>query len=100
MFYSDRIALRGVAAKIWLCIPLILLASACDSSVIQEAQRAESDGHLINNEAMAEMYPQSFRAGEPQYLERDFEAGANFICDEIKAKHGEDICAEYDINWR
>jgi len=35
-----------------------------------------------------------------RYLERDFEAGANFICDEIMIKRGRDICAESDINFR
>lgn len=57
-------------------------------------------GPRISNELMAEMYPSSFRKGDPPYLERDFEAGANFICDEIKMKRHRDICAEADINWR
>ena len=54
----------------------------------------------IDNAAMAEMYPRSFRAGDPAYSERDFEAGADFICDEIKAKYERDICSEPAINWR
>ncbi|WP_157058239.1 hypothetical protein [Altererythrobacter epoxidivorans] len=65
-----------------------------------EAQAAKNEGRVINNEMMTSMYPETFRLGDPQYLERDFEAGAEFICDEIKEKRGEDICASSDINWR
>ena len=57
-------------------------------------------GPRISNEMMSEMYPSSFRSGSPPYLERDFEAGANFICDDIKQKRHKDICAEGDIHWR
>lgn len=84
----------------WLCLLALLLLSACDSAMIQEAQRAEDEGEVISNEAMEAMYPQSFRSGSPVYLERDFEAGADFICDEIKAKHDRDICSEPEIHWR
>lgn len=58
------------------------------------------DGAVVNNEAMVAMYPSTFRPGSPAYLERDFEAGADFICDEIKVKYQRDICSEPDINWR
>ncbi len=57
-------------------------------------------GERISNDLMAETYPTSFKAGKPAYLERDFEAGANFICDEIKQKRKHDFCADPDINWR
>jgi len=46
------------------------------------------------------MYPNSFSPADPPDLERDFEAGADFICDEIKQKRGKDLCSEADINWR
>lgn len=59
-----------------------------------------SEQQFISNELMTSMYPASFRPGNPPYLERDFEAGANFICDEIKIKRGQDLCSEPDINWR
>ena len=73
--------------------------TSCDSAVIKEAKSAENDGRLISNEMMAQMYPRSFKNGNPQYLERDFEAGANFICDELKERHKRDVCAE-ELNWR
>jgi hypothetical protein len=75
-----------------------LLTAAC-SDLVREAMDAEADGRVINNEIMSTMYPSSFRSGNPQYLERDFEAGADFICDEIEIKYKRDVCSE-DINWR
>lgn len=65
-----------------------------------EAQAAKNDGRVIDNELMTQMYPESYVTGDPEYLERDFEAGADFICDEIQEKRGEDVCASSDINWR
>lgn len=73
--------------------------SGCDD-VTSEARRASSEGRVINNNVMMQLYPETFVAGTPSYLERDFEAGANFICDELKMKRGRDICADSDINWR
>ncbi len=84
----------------WLCVPAVFAITGCDSPVIREAKEAESEGRVINNEAMRAMYPASFRPGSPQYLERDFEAGAEFICDEIKVKYKRDICSEERMNWR
>ena len=55
---------------------------------------------VIDNEAMTSMYTKTYQAGEPQYHERDFEAGADFICDDIRLKRGEDLCAAEDIDWR
>jgi len=86
--------------SLWLCAPLLMLATACDSAIVDEAQRAEDEGAVVDNGAMEAMYPETFRSGSPAYLERDFEAGADFICDEIKAKHKRDICSEPEINWR
>lgn len=77
-----------------------MLTAACDSSVVKEAKRAEADGRVVDNQIMMAMYPSTFRPGRPPYLERDFEAGADFICDEIQAKYKRDICAEPKINWR
>jgi hypothetical protein len=68
--------------------------------VVTEAARAQNEGQIINNEMMAATYPETFRSGKPPHLERDFEAGADFICDEIKLKCGQDICADTDIKWR
>jgi len=84
----------------WLCIPASFVIAGCDSPIVREAKKAESEGRIINNEAMRAMYPASFRSGSPQYLERDFEAGADFICDEIKVKYKRDICSEERMNWR
>jgi hypothetical protein len=78
---------------------LAAVLSGCNS-VVGEALKAERDGRVINNEMMAATYPSSFRRGQPPYLERDFEAGAAFICEEIRLKRGRDLCAEKDINWR
>lgn len=97
MDHSGRTAM---SATRWLCIPLLALATACDSSLVRQAEQAESDGDIISNEAMSAMYPHSFRPGFPKYLERDFEAGADFICDEIKLQYDRDICADPQINWR
>ena len=86
-----------------LCIPLLTLTTACgvsDSSIIREAKEAEKEDRIINNELMYEMYPKSFRKGNPQYLERDFEAGVNFMCDEFRVQYKRDICAEPEIHWR
>ena len=96
---DDRVPYRRRLVML-LCTPLLMLAAACDSAVVDEAQRAEDEGAVVSNEAMKAMYPASFRPGSPVYLERDFEAGADFICDEIKAKYDRDICSEPDIHWR
>ena len=73
---------------------------SCTSPLVDEAKKAERDGRVINNEVMLAMYPASFKSGKPQYLERDFEAGADFICTEIEAKYNRDICSDPKINWR
>lgn len=93
----------STAAKFLLSIGLLTLTTACgvaDSSLIREAKEAEKDGRIINNELMYGMYPKSFRKGNPQYLERDFEAGVDFMCDELRVKYKRDICADPEINWR
>ncbi|MGR4893309.1 hypothetical protein ACIPPQ_19965 [Sphingopyxis sp. LARHCG72] len=97
---ANQRASRRTPPILRLCIPLLLLTSACDSAIVDEAQRAEDEGAVVNNGTMEAMYPETFRPGSPAYLERDFEAGADFICDEIKAKHKRDICSEPDIHWR
>ena len=88
--------------KIIFLLTMTVLTTAlvgCDG-VLQEALKAVKDGRIINNEMLSSYYPSSFRPGTPPYLERDFEAGADFICDEIKLKYGRDLCAEKDIKWR
>lgn len=86
----SRFAIVGVMASL----------AGCEGEVAKEANKAERDGRVINNEMMVAWYPSSFRPGSPPYLERDFEAGADFICDEIKRTRHQDICAEADIKWR
>ena len=81
-------------------ILLALLLVACDSAIVDEARDAEADGRTINNEMMSVMYPETFRNGSPAYLERDFEAGADFICAEMLKKFERDVCADDDVNWR
>jgi hypothetical protein len=97
-------SIQIVAPFKWLtCVSLLSLTAACgvtDSSVVSEARLAEQEGRIIDNELMYSMYPKSFRKGNPKYLERDFEAGVNFMCDEFRAQYGKDICAEPAIHWR
>lgn len=83
-----------------LALPLLVATAACDSPVVREAKEAEGDGRVISNEIMAGMYPRTFRSGNPPYLERDFEAGADFICDQIRDKYDRDICSEPEVGWR
>ncbi|WP_150124942.1 hypothetical protein [Tsuneonella mangrovi] len=87
-------------ASQWLCVPLLLLTTSCESPLVHEAREAEGDGRVISNDLMKQMYPQAFREGDPPYLERDFEAGADFICDKIKLQYNRDICSEPAIGWR
>ena len=90
-------------AKWLLCISLLPFTTACgvsDSSIIREAKEAEKEGRIIDNKLMYEMYPKSFRKGNPKYLERDFEAGVDFMCDEFRVQYKRDICAESEIHWR
>ncbi len=84
------------------CLGAVLVtASACqDTEIQQEAKQGEKDGRVINNDLMTATYPSTFRPGNPAYLERDFEAGADFICDEINLKYKRDLCAEDRIEWR
>ncbi len=100
MIFSKCIREAGANSAKWLCIPAFLLTTACDSKLIQEAKKAESDGRFISNDMMLERYPNTFRPGSPRYLERDFEAGADFICDEIMLKYKRDICSDPSVNWR
>ena len=85
MAYTQRVKMR--LGLLSLCPWMALLVTSCS-------------GEAISNEAMTEMYPKSFRPGDPPYSELDFEAGADFICDEVKAKYDRDICSEPAINWR
>jgi hypothetical protein len=88
--------------RIILVLAIIVLTAAFvrHDGILRAAIKAVIHEHIISNEAMSAFYPSSFRPGSPPYFERDFEAGANFICDEIKIKHGRDLCAEIDIKWR
>lgn len=98
--FSGEWLMLPIAAKVCLCVFATTLVVGCKSSVVGEAVRADSEGRVISNELMADMYPNSFRSGSPPYLERDFEAGANFICDQIKIEYRRDICSEPKLHWR
>lgn len=79
----------------------LVIAHACQNTELQqEARQAENDGRVINNDMMTATYPSTFKPGTPAYLERDFEAGADFICDEVKLKYNRDLCADEKIGWR
>src|SRR3546814_19751763 len=90
----------GSLNRAWICVPLLLIASGCESPVVNKAKDAVNRDEIIGNQIMSEMYPQSFRPGTPQYIERDFEAGAHFICDAINAKQKRDNYAESALNHR
>lgn len=81
-------------------VTAMLSLTACESEMVKEARKAEADGRIIDNGIMGSLYPDTFNPGNPPYLERDFEAGANFICDQIELKRGDEICSDADINWR
>lgn len=97
---SDNVKRGSSLSNSLLYLSLLLLVSGCDSSLVTEAREAEDDGRVIDNTLMQSMYPKSYRSGSPKYLERDFEAGANFICDQIRAEYDRDICTEPKMNWR
>ncbi len=71
-----------------------------ESQLVREASSAERDGRTINNQMMPIFYPKTYRTGNPQYLERDFEAGADLICDEIESRFYKDMCSKDGIGWR
>ncbi len=83
-----------------LLIPSLLLLTGCSSPVVTEAKRAEEDGQVISNDLMKQWYPNTYKPGTPSYLERDFEAGADLICDQILYEYKRDICSESKIHWR
>ncbi len=85
---------------LWTLAGLTTTLFGCSDDVVKEAVGAKNEGRIINNQMMSDTYPSSFYPGSPPYLERDFEAGADFICDEIKRKRQRDVCADADINWR
>ena len=86
----------------------ITLGHIISDSLLSEntkfAQKAERKGHVISNMLMSNMYPYTYKRGYPEYLKRDFEAGADFICDEIVRIYKKDLCAvklsEGGMQWR
>ena len=98
-YYFPNYGLFRINIKSIFLAPTIFLVG-CSQGVVSEAYKAEREGRIINNDIMIATYPSSFRPAVVPYLERDFEAGADLICDEIKLKRGRDICADADINWR
>lgn len=80
----------------------VILLSACSSPspITTEAENAEKDGRTISNDMMMSWYPNTYKAGSPSYLERDFEAGADLVCDQILYEYKRDICSESKIHWR
>src|SRR3546814_19244315 len=88
----------GSLNRAWICVPLLLIASGCESPVVNKAKDAVNRDEIIDNQIMSEMYTQSFRPGPPQYIERDFEAGANFNGPGIKTNQTRTICADSTTN--
>jgi hypothetical protein len=96
----QRKSLANIGLRLAFCLTIATVTAGCESRIEREAREAEEDGRVINNPMMSGTYPKSFKPGDPPYLERDFEAGVDFICDEINLKRGRDICSDEDINWR
>ena len=91
-------AVGGFFAGVIVCL---LALTASESQLVKEATAAEADGRTINNEMMQKIYPRDFRAGYPAYLERDFAAGADLICDAIRTEYNQDLCSTKNgIGWR
>ena len=67
--------------------------------IVEQCAMSVKQGNIINNQLMLSMYPYAYKVGVPEYIERDFEAGANFICAAIKFAYGRDLCAEEPIHW-
>src|SRR3546814_15021260 len=53
----------GSLNRAWICVPLLLIASGCESPVVNKAKDAVNRDEIIDNQIMSEMYPQSFRPG-------------------------------------
>lgn len=101
LFFSNRNVLNYIAKlELFSAVFALTACGLTDSTLVQEARSAETDGRTVSNEAMKQMYPRTYRAGNPKYLERDFEAGADFICDEIRIKYQQDMCGPDGINWK
>lgn len=80
----------GYAISQWTLTPNAKFAQ-------EEAKKGNilvNSGWFFTNES-----EKAFKPATPQYLERDFEAGANYICDYLQLKTGEDFCHSI-INWR
>jgi hypothetical protein len=91
-------AVGGFFAGVIVCF---IALTASQSQLVKEARAAEADGRTINNDTMQTFYPQDFRAGYPAYLERDFEAGADLICNAIQNEFNQDLCSTNGgIGWR
>lgn len=71
-----------------------------NNPVVQKCINAVKEKELISNDTMAIMYPHTYHKASPQYLEIDFEAGADFICDTIQYHYKTDICSTKEIHWR
>ena len=71
------------------------------SPVAKFAQQEADNDRLILNEGwlFSEEERLAFKPAIPQYLERDFEAGANYICDLFLIKTNKDFCHTI-IKWR
>lgn len=67
--------------------------------IVEQCAMSVKHGNVISNELMLSMYPHTYKVGTPQYIERDYEAGANFICATIKHEYGRDLCAEEKVHW-
>ena len=83
------------------CIVGYLFSQCMLSPVAKFAQQEAKEGRLILNEGwlVSEEEKLAFKPATPQYLERDFEAGADYICDQFLIKTKEDFCHTI-IKWR
>src|SRR3546814_9258625 len=49
----------GSLNRAWICVPLLLIASGCESPVVNKAKDAVNRDEIIDKQIMSEMYPRS-----------------------------------------
>src|SRR3546814_20596461 len=61
---ADHWKTRKARPAIWLCVPLFLLTSACDSEIVEAAERAGVDGAVLTTEATVPLDTENARVGK------------------------------------
>src|SRR3546814_16175291 len=77
----------GPLNRAWICVPLILIASGCESPVVNKAKDAVNRDEIIDHQIMSEWSPKTFRTGMTQHIDRHLEADPIFIYHELQTHH-------------